>query len=154
MQRLAKFYCQQNMKQKLAAIFGFFLVLLLAGCKKNSEPSQSLTGTWELRELQGGMMPAITYDAGNGNRLIFSTDTYQKLQNNALVSSGNYSIASDDSVEQSVGLVVPKGEFRQRINFGNTTKTFFQITGGQLRLLSGYFPTDGGVSAIYERISD
>lgn len=156
MQRFSVFYCQDGMKQIIAVLILLCSLLIsLAGCKKNlSRDDKSLIGTWELRQRQGGMMPSITYPAGNGNRLSFSTATYQKFEDNAFVSSGNYSVMSDNSVEQSVGLIVPQGQYQQRIDFQNAPKAFFQVNGNELKLLSGYFPTDGGTSAVYERVSE
>lgn len=140
--------------------FSFFLLLLLlleTGCKKSGhQQNTSLYGTWELRGAQGGMTPYKTYTAGNGNKLIFSAVTYQRYVNNTVVAQGGYSIVRDKSVEQTVGLTEPAGTFQQRIQFNNAAdpKTFFQIDGDQLQLVSGFFPLDGGSYMVYEKISE
>jgi hypothetical protein len=139
--------------------FSFILVVIISlmatGCRKNSRQNTSLYGTWELRGVQGGMSPYQTYAAGNGNTLSFSQSIYQKTQNNTIVQQGDYTIVNDNSVQQTVGLVEPGGQFQQRIQFNNlpNPKTFFQIEGNQLKLLSGFFPFDGGSYLVYEKIS-
>lgn len=153
MQRFASLHCQNCMKQKSAFLI-LIVALLIAGCQKKSIQSKSLSGTWELRELQAGMTPTITYTGGDGNRLIFSASTYKKFKDNVEVSSGKYSVIKDNSVKETVGLVVPEGQFRQRINFENGPSAFFQVSGNKLTLLSGFFPTDGGSRAVYEKASD
>lgn len=139
--------------------FSFILVvivgLIATGCRKNGRQNTSLYGTWELRGVQSGMIPYQTFAPGNGNTLSFSQTTYQKTQNNTIVQQGDYTVVNDKSVQQTVGLAEPSGQYQQRIQFNNlpNPKTFFQIEGNQLKLLSGFFPVDGGSYLVYEKIS-
>lgn len=134
------------------------LVLSFAYCNKEKERVQTtaqLQGTWELRQAQSSMVPTIIYQPGNGNRLRFTNNKYERYANNALAASGAYHAVSDTTVEQEVGLVVEPGQFKSHIVFENDSvqrKIFFQITGNQLQLLSGYFPTDGGSKEVYEKL--
>src|SRR5262245_49109580 len=124
----------------LAAILVFF-----GSCNKDGTNSTSITGTWELRQAQNGMIQAIDYAAGNGNNLIISESGYEKYANGTLVKSGHYNLVRDESVEEAVGLVIPSGQFTNRIIFDAdfvSPKIFIEITNNRLTLLSGYFPLD------------
>ena len=146
------------MKNKWTVICLSIMVIIFIGCSSNSavkssEPKQEIQGSWEMREQVSSMR--TTYPAGNGNRLQFADDAYQKFENGALVQSGAYKIISDSTASREVGLELKPGEFNQAIIFDNDTsapKTFFQITGNKLVLLSGFFPSDAGVQTTYERV--
>jgi hypothetical protein len=132
-------------------------LVFFGSCKKDGASSTSIIGTWELKQAQTGMIPTVDYPGGNGNKLVFSASGYEKYANGNLVKSGNYTIISDASVEASVGLVIPSGQFTNRIIFDNdltSPKTFMEISNNRLTLLSGYFPLDGGSNMVYERIED
>jgi hypothetical protein len=132
-------------------------MILFSSCKKDPASSRSLIGTWELRQAQTGMIPNIDYPRGNGNMLIFSESSYDKYTNSSLVKSGTYTLVRDDSVEASVGLVVTRGQFKNRIIFDNdlvSPKTFIEVSNDKLTVLSGYFPLDDGSYLIYEKIED
>lgn len=141
-----------------------FLFILLAGisgfnCRKGNvdqinELTASLVGNWELLEEQVGMTPVKNYAPGNGNRLEFTRTTYKRFSKGILMMSGNYTIVSDNTVLEETGLVLPDGEFDNRIIFNKdtiATKTFINITKDKLTLLSGFFPVDGGSRIIYQR---
>lgn len=133
------------------------ITLLLNGCKKDPAGSVSIVGTWELRQAQNGMIPTIDYAHGNGNMLIFSESGYEKCETGNLVKSGHYKVVEDGSAEAEVGLVIPSGQFTNRIIFDNdftSPKIFFEVSNNNLTLLSGYFPLDGGSNQSYERIKD
>ena len=133
------------------------LILFFVSCKKDGASSTSIVGTWELKQAQTGMIPTVDYPQGNGNKLVFSTTGYEKYTNGNLVKNGNYTLVSDASVEASVGLVIPSGQFTNRIIFDNdltSSKTFIEVSNNKLTLLSGYFPLDGGSNVVYERIED
>ena len=133
------------------------ITLFLNGCKKDPAGSVSIAGTWELRQAQNGMIPTIDYAPGNGNMLIFSGSGYDKYESGNLVKSGHYKVVEDGSAEAEVGLVVPSGQFTNRIIFDNdftSPKVFLEVSNNKLTLLSGYFPLDGGSSQSYERIKD
>jgi hypothetical protein len=111
-----------------------------------------ITGTWELREEQGGMMPSKTYVPGNGTYLIFTDTNYERYNNGIMIRSGKYSIVKDSTFYKEVGLVMPDGEYTNRIIFENdpaSSKIFFQISGEELTFLSGYFPVDAGSRMMY-----
>ncbi|HET7897216.1 MAG TPA: hypothetical protein VFL47_06095 [Flavisolibacter sp.] len=132
------------------------------GCKKDSEAitsikASTLSGTWELRQLQGGMMPAETYPAGNGNRLTFTGNKYERYRNGSLEKRGTFALVMDTTVKESVGLQLPAGQFTTRIIYDddvNATKVFIDLQQDKLHLLSGFFPTDGGSRLEYEKIAD
>ncbi|HEV7329953.1 MAG TPA: hypothetical protein VGN63_02840 [Flavisolibacter sp.] len=144
----------------LPFIFSFVLVIVVACNRKvNSENKTSaaaLIGTWELREDQSGMIPTRQHPEGNGDRYRFTATTYERYQNGALEKSGVYRVELDSTVQKEVGLQLPPGEFTHRIVFEDdpsAPKTFFQLNGDKLVLLSGYFPTDGGSRYTYQRIT-
>jgi len=134
------------------------LLLVCFSCKKPTPYIQpntgSLTGTWELTESYGGGSISKAYPPGNNNIIRFTDSTYQNYANGVLLKSGLYTIVKDTSVMTSVGLVIPNGQYTQRIIFdGDVTsvKTFYQFLNGQLDFLSGYFPTDGGTGKTYKK---
>jgi hypothetical protein len=136
----------------LAAIIVFF-----GSCKKDRTMSISIIGTWELRQTQNGMIPTIDYSPGNGNILIFSESGYEKYTNGNLIKSGHYALVRDVSAEAVVGLVIPSGQFTNRIIFDTdlaSSKTFIEVSNNRLTLLSGFFPLDGGSNVSYERIEN
>ena len=60
-------------------------------------------------------------------------------------------------MEAEVGLVVPSGQFTNRIIFDGdfvSRKTFIEVSNNKLTLLSGFFPPDGGSNVLYERIEN
>ena len=137
-------------------------VVFFNSCKKNEigeemSNSTSLIGTWELRQAQFSMMPMQNYFEGNGNILKFTGSTYERFTNGILVKSGNYFIMNDSTVEAEVGLVIPEGQFINRVVFDSISsprKTFMEISNSKLTLLSGYFPLDGGSKELYERLTN
>lgn len=135
-------------------------VLSFSYCNKEKARQAGLAqlqGTWELRQAQNGMTPNVVYQPGNGNRLRFTDTSYQRYTNGTLTASGAYHPMADTTVQQEVGLVVEAGQFTRRIVFENDTnarKTFFQINGNQLKILSGYFPLDSGSNLVYEKVDD
>ena len=144
-------------RQSILVLFGLIL-FFLTGCTKDSTNTinnTSIIGTWELKQEQGGMMPAIDYPQGSGNLLKISGSEYQKYNNNNLVKSGHFTIVEDATVEKEVGLVIPAGQFNHRIVFDNNLsapKIFIQISNNKLTMLSGYFPLDGGSSVVYQKL--
>jgi hypothetical protein len=132
-------------------------IIFFAGCKKDISHPTTIIGTWELRQAQNGMTPAITYPPGNENILKFSDSGYAKYVNGNLIKSGHYQLIRDTSVEAEVGLVVPSGQFTNRIIFDGDSlshKTFIEVSDNKLTLLSGFFPLDGGSNMLYERINN
>jgi hypothetical protein len=138
------------------------ILQFLVSCKKdvstvNVANATSIVGTWELRQAQNGMIPTTAYAPGNGNLFKFSDSTYEKYTNGNLITNGYYVLIKDTSAEAEVGLVIPPGQFTNRIIFdGDFTsrKTFIEVSNNKLTFLSGYFPLDGGSNSLYERIEN
>ena len=140
--------------------FYFFLFILpLAnwGCKKNANHgSGSISGTWELRAMSGGMMPGSTqYAAGNGNIVEFSGAGYKIYKGGLVVKSGQYTVVQDASVDTSVCLVFPKGKYTSRVVYADSTaaKIFYQVEGDMLTFYSGCYALDAGHREEYQRVS-
>src|SRR5204862_2051954 len=117
--------------------------------------SNSIVGSWELRKTTGAMDPSPTnYAPGNGNILKFTNGNYEKYSNGVLVSSGPFTIVADPTVEQSVCLVFPSGEFVSRIVYDNNNtapKEFLKISNSRLIFVSGCYAVDAGHTSEYER---
>lgn len=114
-----------------------------------------ITGTWELRLAQHGMIPAINHPSGNGNIIKFSVSGYEKYTNGNLLKSGQYDLIVDNSVETEVGLVISSGQFTRRIIFDRdltAPKTFIEVANNKMTFLSGFFTLDGGSYVLYEKI--
>lgn len=134
------------------------LLIFFSSCKKNKEATNSnlITGSWELYQTSGGMMPgAIDYPAGNGNILKFTDSLYERYANNQLMESGVYALIKDTTFEENVCLVLPAGQFANRIVYNgkyDSAKVFMQITNNKLTFISGCYALDGGHSEVYQRI--
>ena len=131
------------------------VMLLIAGCKKSSEVSNtSFEGTWGLRQVYGDI-GTINYPAGNNSTLTFKAGAYTNRDTTKGVTrhpTGTYMIVSDNSAEASTGFNIKDGQFTNRLILDNdpsAQKIFIQITNNNLVLLTGYFPTDGGVQLTY-----
>jgi len=135
-----------------------FFILSLAnwGCKKNANHgSGSIAGIWELRAISGGMSPgSIQYAAGNGNIVAFAGTSYKIYKSGQVIKGGQFSVVQDDSVETSVCLVFPKGEYTSRVVYtdSSATKIFYQVKGDKLTFYSGCYALDAGHSEVYQRV--
>lgn len=141
----------------LCCLFASLMLLPFCNRKTASQidfsPAQ-LVGTWELRESQSGMIPTAQHAPGNGNRYRFTETTYEQYTDGRLVKTGAYRVVMDTTAQKELGLVLPAGQFTHCIVFDNdpaAAKTFFQLSGSRLILLSGFFPTDGGSRLTYEK---
>ena len=139
----------------LSMILG--IITVFSGCEKEGViDKSSLIGTWELRQQQAGMIPTADYPSGNGALLTFTETEYRHYKNGSLLKSGTYELVKDTTVSESVGLVIPPGQYTTRIIYDNNTaapKTFIDLREGKLYLVSGFFPLDSGVSQVYEKTS-
>ena len=131
-----------------------FILVACAGKKEMATESAQLidlTGTWELRQAQNGMMPTAQYEKGNGSFFRFTPSTFEHYQNDSLARSGSYSIERDTTVRASVGLELPAGQFTHRILFKSDTteKTFIDLRGDTLEMISGFFPVDAGSKRVF-----
>ncbi|NTS39741.1 hypothetical protein HRG84_02385 [Flavisolibacter sp. BT320] len=138
----------------------FVSLVVLAACNRKvateSNAAPLLTGTWELREDQRGMMPTRQHEPGSGTRYQFTQTDYEYFVEGALDKKGTYKVEADPTVEKEVGLQLPAGQFTHRIVFDDdttATKTFFRVAGDTLVFLSGFFPVDGGSRFTYLKIS-
>lgn len=143
---------------KIILFILFSLMICSSGCqrgvsKEKNMHATSLYGNWELRQLQAGMIPVVSYPAGNGTGLSFTRDSFENRLNGNLVQSGTYTLVEDPDVQAEVGLTFPAGRFNRRIIFKDSTtaKIYMDISNDSLTLVSGYFPTDGGSMMIYVR---
>lgn len=141
----------------LAAIIGN------AGCKKNdnnNKPqfSDPIEGTWELRHASAAMNPQVsTPSPGNGNMLKFSATEYEKYEAHQLVEKGKYAIIPDPTVESSVCLLFPVGQFINRIEYDNDStgrKYFMDFIKNRLVIVSGCYAVDAGYRLEYEKIAE
>jgi hypothetical protein len=143
-----------------------FALIIIASCSKNKDKedegvlincgcSGNHASYWELKFISGGMMPTVTYPAGNGNILKFTSRTYEKYNDTTLVEKGTHRLVADGSVKENVCLEITPGRYRHRIIFNNDVaaqKTFINITDTTLSYISGCFALDGGVERTYRRI--
>ena len=136
------------------------MVVAFTSCQKGDTAkanlaAESIVGSWELRSMQGGMLPARELAPGNGTILQFTATHYTRYENNTAVQTGTYTIMEDSTVSKTVGLVMPAGKFSHRIvlqNDINKHPTFIDIEGSKLSLVWGYFPLDYGVLQHYEKV--
>lgn len=79
----------------------FFLLLLATACERAEAlrvvPLPDLIGTWELRSSFGGWSGLKTYEAGNGNIIAFTADTYTRFDN-GVKKTGKYKLVEDTSI--------------------------------------------------------
>jgi hypothetical protein len=142
-----------------AVLLHTFIAFFIFGCAKNKTEitvKDLILGTWELQQQQGGMMPSVNYPTGNGNLLKFTASGYQRFANGQLVQRGMYKLERDASVETEVCLVVPDGEFQNRIVYSNdpSRKVFVQVSNNKLQLLSGCFAYDAGTAETYVQLQN
>ncbi|HEY9364328.1 MAG TPA: hypothetical protein VIQ00_13765 [Chitinophagaceae bacterium] len=144
---------KQVMHLACLAVFIIFFV----SCKKQKaqNTSTSIIGSWELRQTSAAMNPVVNnYSEGNGNIIKFSETNYEMYENGQLKKSGPYSVLEDTTVEETVCLVFPDGQFTNRIiydNDYNASKIFLEISGNKLSFVSGCYAVDAGHRSEYER---
>lgn len=112
-------------------ILPFLLSITLAfgsfGCKKDIPVSDSLTGTWELRQDGGGWGAIVNHKPGNDTLVIFTGTAYSFYNKNKLVRSGAYTVRRDTSFMY--------GQLKNRIIFDGHTddiRQFFDIQNNKL----------------------
>lgn len=134
-------------------------IIFFTGCKKEHSKfidNSSIAGNWELQQISGSY--TVKYGPGNGPVVKFTDTSYSTTDKFIIYRTnrkrGHYKIIADTSVNSCTGLIVPSGQFANRIILDSDTaseKIFYQISKNKLIILSGYFPLDGGVKRIYER---
>lgn len=128
--------------------------IIFVSCKKNGSPAiQSVAGKWELRQTMSDM-GVKTYDPGNGITLQISGSTYllsdtayAYFVSMAPAKQGSCATVPDASASETVGLVLDNGYNNRMIFNGDNTrqKAFFKLNKDTLTIVSGFFPTDGGI---------
>ena len=158
------------MKNSLSLIYVAVLLLVSPGCTKNlvtdaktkeqlNDPAL-IVGKWELKQMVANI-GSVNYPTGNGTLLEFTDSTYSTTDTDYSIfarqnhpKNGQYQIVSDTSAEISIGILIPPGQFSNRIILNKDTtgeKIFYQAIDNKLVVLSGYFPLDGGVQLTYEK---
>jgi hypothetical protein len=139
-------------KKFISLCFGT-LFLFVVSCKKESNViSNSIEGLWELRRASG--MFSTAYPPGNGHIIKFTDNNYEISVNGQITQSGRYSIVPDSTAESATCLVIPAGQYTNRIIYDNNVtakKVFIEISGNSLVFLSGCFAYDAGSSSEYAR---
>lgn len=162
MQRYSFTGCHPCMKLIITVICLCGIASLFTACKKTDSPKKpfthSISGTWELRETSAAMNPQVsTFAPGNGHILKFGDTSYEKYETGQLVKKGEYAIVPDPTVESSVCLLFPVGQFTNRIvydNDGDARKQFLQIDGNKLVFVSGCYAVDAGYRMEYVKIDE
>jgi hypothetical protein len=138
------------MKQGML-LFGLAgLLFFTNGCKKDS--LSSIQGVWELRQAKG--MVLVNYPPGNGKKIKFDGNHYERSDNGQITQSGTFVIVTDGSVSESTCLKIDAGRYRKRIIYDNSTpnvKIFLEIEGNKLNFISGCFAYDAGSETEYAR---
>jgi hypothetical protein len=153
-------FVNKKMKQAKTLLLIASCIVFLGSCKKNASKDgdeTTIIGIWELRQTSAAMVPgAVNYAAGNGNRLEFTATTYKIYTNGQLTKSGNYNIVSDSTVQKSVCLVFPAGQFTSRIVYDgdNSRKEFIEPDGNKLTFVEGCYALDAGHQSLYEKQYD
>lgn len=105
-------------------LFLFGILAVLLSCKKDKTPNNDqLIGSWEYRGTDCYCEPPknlSAVQAGNGNIIVFTANTYKRMHKDTLIKSGNYRTRRYDNVHE-------------QIMFDNDTSansiTFFKIEG-------------------------
>lgn len=150
------------MKNVSLQIVCMALIVCFAGCSKKKDIESTIAGIWELRQTSAAMNPNATeYAPGNGNLLTFDNGNYEKFINGVFDRRGQFTISKDPNVQENVCLVLPAGQFTNRVIFdgGSTNilsltdgKVFLQISGDQLTFIWGCYAYDAGQKFVYQRI--
>jgi hypothetical protein len=134
------------MKKYLSYIILLLLITACcAGCKKDIPVSNSLIGTWELREDINGLSGKPTYHKkGNDSLIVFTPSNYELRENGKTVNSGTYVVKRDSFHVWNT--------IKDRIIWDNETdtfRTFFEINNNQLSIM---IDANDAPSVIYQRI--
>ena len=114
-------------------------LFLSASCKKsthNSDYSDSVEGTWELRKIVANTV--LDYPPGSGNLLKFTENGYEQYINSTLAKSGTYSIVTESM--PGMNCVPDPSKQRNRVIYDgkiDTTREYITISGNTLQLNSG-----------------
>ena len=142
--------------KKLSLLFFTVLLLVCTSCKKenknDNESSAGLEGVWELRSSRSMLISA--YPPGNGHIISFIGNSYEIKDNGQLTRSGEFRVIEDLTAVESTCLNIPDGKYTNRIvydNNMNATRTFYDLSGNKLTIISGCFAVDAGSALEYER---
>ena len=152
------------MKTLLAIALTCLATIMAGSCRKDAqvsvETNDTIIGTWELRQTVGNM-GTINYPPGNGSIVEFNDSSFSTSSPKDHIflqgpgpAHGVYRIVPDSTVNAATGLLMPAGQFTNRLVLnGNEAadKLFFHLSGSKLIVVSGYFPTDAGFEKTYQK---
>lgn len=102
-----------------------------------------LTGSWELRRVNGGFPYRSTdYSPGNGNIIKFTTKTYTRFENGQPIETRTYELIKETTLPDNMYEIIYNGSF-------SYPKTLIRLEGNKISF-SLYIPDGGGSE--YERI--
>lgn len=130
----------------------FILLIAAAGltqCSKSdqSKSSQTLEGSWELRQIWGGLVMAgqpLNYPPGNGNRLVFNNGNYQIYIQQVLAQSGTYTLIPETSFVDNRVLN------RLQLSQDTTQLIYTELLNNQLVLYKGTIIALDGIEEYYD----
>jgi hypothetical protein len=139
---------------KCISIFCVLIIIIgPAACnKENKIDLTEIQGVWELRKVSG--MITINHLPGNGHTIQFTGTRFERKENQQVVQSGEFRIVKDTNPGQSTCLIIPPGQYNNRIIYNNNItgpKTFFELSDNRLVFVSGCFAVDAGSTIEYER---
>jgi hypothetical protein len=150
-----------GMKLLHCLILSITLTLALFSCRKEkekeplAETDATFTGTWELAQSYGGMMPLTNYLPGNGNLLSFTDTEFTDRRAGQVVQQGIYRLANDTTINvNSCARMAAKDDKPNTLILETSPagyKQHFEIKGNTLKIWSGCTALDGGAS-IYKKV--
>jgi hypothetical protein len=150
------------MKSLSIASYLTAFVLLFTACKKEAATAEepvaqtntTLSGTWELAFSASGMSAPRDYPLGNGHLMTFNGTEVIMYRDGQQVYKDSYTVVPDNNAATATCNTLPPDQFRQALLYGNSPhRTYIQITGRTLTMMSGCFAADGGVSR-YRKLTD
>jgi hypothetical protein len=140
--------------KRFPLLFILIITLVNTSCKKEDRDNSAAApeGVWELRSVTA--MSSSAYPPGNGHIISFTGNKYEIKDNGQITRSGEFQVIEDLTAAASTCLNIAPGKYTNRIIYDSNmsaTKTFFDISGNTLTIVSGCFAIDAGSSSAYER---
>ena len=129
-----------------STILILFLLVLNSCSKESTENTNTIVGSWELREIIGGFrgnQPQTNYAPGNGNLWEMSESAYQFYQNHVLMEQGTFVKGRDSSSAT--------GKLTDFLLLSSNEKLYFEISKDTLTFYSEELVYDGTIDK-YVRI--
>lgn len=122
------------------------LILCLISCKKKSDESD-LSGSWELRRIDGIQIASVdpNFKSGSGNILKFNDRNFEWYEENKLKASGTFTIQAEVKDINNT-----KSNYSILFNT-STDKIYINLTGKKLVIFQGIIAADGTESH-YEKL--